>query len=103
MAYVLRFVQRYRPADREVFMNLEAQFVAMEQRRPEWPQGKRRQPYASREQVSTLIWECEFGSLAEIQQALAVMSADREHEELFRKQVPYMAEAYTEIDEILEL
>jgi hypothetical protein len=84
-------------------MDLEAQFVAMEKRRPEWPQGKRRQPYASREQVSTLIWECEFASLADIQEALAVMGADAEHEELFQKQVPLMLEAYTEIDEMLEL
>jgi hypothetical protein len=103
MVYVLRFVQRYRQVDRDAFMKLEAEFCAMEKRRPEWPQGKRRQPYSGREPVNTLIWESEFSSLADVQQALARIAADPEHEDLFRKQVPYMTDAYTEIDEVLDL
>ena len=84
-------------------MKLEAEFCAMERRRADWPQGKRRHPYSGREPVNTLIWECEFRSLEEVQQTLTRMSADPEHEELFRQQVPYMLDAYTEIDEILNL
>lgn len=103
MPYILRFVQRYRPEDREAFMNLEAQFAAMEKRRTDWLQGRRRQPYSGREPSNTLIWETELPMLAEVQQALARIAADPEHEELFRKQVPFMTDAYTEIDEVLEL
>jgi hypothetical protein len=101
--YVLRFVQRFRPADREAFMKLEAEFQAMERRRPDWPQGQRRTPYSGREPLNTLIWECGFQSLEDVQKTLATMAADAEHEELFRKQVPYMLDAYTEIDELLNL
>jgi len=103
MRYILRFVQRYRQADREAFLRLEADFSSMEKRRPDWPQGRRRQPYAGREPVNTLIWESEFSTLADVQQALAHIASDPEHEELFRRQVPYMMDAYTEIDEVLEL
>ena len=102
MAYVLRFVQHYRPADREAFMNLEAQFCAMEQRRDDWVKGTRRQPYSGRTQTNTLIWECHFATLEDVQQTLVHMSSDPEHEALFKKQAPFMTDAYTEIDEILE-
>jgi len=84
-------------------MKLEAEFCALERRRPDGPQGKRRNPYSGREPINTLIWECEFRSLDEVQQALALMAADPEHEALFRQQVPYMLDAYTEIDELLDL
>lgn len=84
-------------------MALEAKFVAMEKSRPDLPQGRRSQPYAGREQTSTLIWECEFPSLAEAQNGLARLGADPQHEDLYQKQVPYMQEAYTEIYEILDL
>ena len=103
MAYILRFVQRYRPADREAFMGLEAAFTRMEERRADWPQGRRRQPYTGREPTGTLIWEAEFPTLAEVEQALARIAVDPEHEELFRKQAPFMTETFTEIDEVLDL
>lgn len=103
MPYILRFVQRYRPADRDAFMDLEAQFYAMEKRRTDWFKGTRRQPFTGREPVSTLIWEAEFSTLADVQQALARIAADAEHERLFQKQVPFITEAFTEIDEVLEL
>lgn len=102
MAYVLRFVQRYLPEQRAAFMELEAKFAAMERRRSDLPTGRRSQPYAGREPLQTLIWECEFPSLPEAQAALAKMSADPEHEALFQEQVPYMTETYTEINEILD-
>lgn len=101
MSYILRFVQRFRPADREAFMSLEAQFASMEKRRTDWLKGTRRQPYAGREPSNTLIWEAEFSTLAEVQQALTQMAGDAEHEALFRKQAPYMTDTYTEIDEVL--
>ncbi len=103
MAYVLRFVQRYRPAERKQFMDLEAEFCAMENRRSDWFHGRRYQPYAGREPSNTLIWETDFCTLAEVQEALDRIAADAEHEKLFRQQAPFMTDAYTEIDEILEL
>jgi hypothetical protein len=83
-------------------MELEAKFAAMEKRRTDFPKGRRSQPYAGREPSNTLIWECEFPSLAEAQAALAMIPTDREHDELFRQQVRFMTELYTEIDEVLE-
>ena len=103
MPVVLRFVQRYKPAEREAFMKLEAKFDAMEKRRADMPKGRRSQPYAGREAANTLIWECEFPTLEAAQAALAHMGADSEHESLYRQQVPYFEEAYTEIYEVLEL
>lgn len=102
MAYVLRFVQGYRPADRAAFMAYEARFAALEKRRPDLPQGRRSQPYAGREQTCTLIWECEFPTLEELNQALALLEADAEHEELFQKAAPTMTEMHTEILQVLE-
>ncbi|MBZ5670398.1 MAG: hypothetical protein LAO04_11785 [Acidobacteriia bacterium] len=103
MPYIVRFVQRYTPEQRCAFMKVEEKFAAMEQRRSDFPRGRRSQPYAGREPSNTLVWESEFPSLAAAQAALAKISGDSEHEALFREQVPYMTEAYTEIDEILEL
>jgi hypothetical protein len=102
MRYVLRFVQHYQPDQRAAYMNVEAKFAAMERRRPDFPQGRRLQPYAGREPSNTLVWECEFPSVAEVQAALAKISTDDEHEILFCEQIQYIREHYTEISEILE-
>jgi len=102
MPFILRFVQRYRPADRDVFMKLEADFAVMENRRSDFPHGRRSQPYAGREPSNTLIWECEFPTLEAAQKGLAEIGADPEHEKLFEKQVPYFLDAYTEIYEVLK-
>jgi hypothetical protein len=60
MPYVLRFVQRYRPADEKAFLSLEAKFAALERKHRDFPKGRRFRPYAGRESVHTLVWECEF-------------------------------------------
>ncbi|MFN7996574.1 MAG: hypothetical protein U0Q18_23385 [Bryobacteraceae bacterium] len=103
MAYILRFVQHYRPADRGAFMELEAKFAELERCRDDFPKGRRLQPYAGREPAGTLIWESEFATLALAQGALALLEGSSEHEALFRQQAPYMLDAYTEIYEVLEL
>jgi hypothetical protein len=102
MPYILRVVQRYRPENRAAFMELEAEFAAMEQGRTDFPKGRRRQPVTGRLPTNTLIWECEFPSLSAVQETIARFSSDPRHEELFRQQVPYMEDAYTEIDETLD-
>jgi len=102
MPYILRFVQRYNPADRKAFMDLEAKFAALERKYPDFPKGTRSQPYAGREPSNTLIWQSEVPSLSEAQAALARIAGDPEHEALFRQQVPFMSDLYTEIYEVLE-
>lgn len=102
MAYILRFVQGYAVADRERFMALEEEFAAMEERREDWPKGRRYQAYAAREPTNALIWEHEFSTLAEAEEALQRIGTDPEHEELFRRQAPYITRAHTEIFETLE-
>ena len=102
MPFVLRVIQSYPLEHRTAFMDLEAKFAAMEQRRKDFPKGRRSQPLAGYEPSNTHIWECEFPSLAQIQAFLEMVSADPEHEALFRQQVPYMLEAHTEIQEILK-
>ena len=102
MPYILRFVQRYRPADEKAFLALEAKFAALERRHRDFPKGRRSRPYAGREPVHSLVWECEFESLAAAQKGLDRMTSSPEHARLLRKQVPFFVEAFTEIYEVLE-
>jgi hypothetical protein len=101
MTYVLRFVQRFRPADESAFMALEARFAALE-RRKGWPRGRRSRPFAGREPANTLIWECELATLAEVNEALATLGRDPDHARLLKRQIPYFLEAWTEVYEVLD-
>jgi hypothetical protein len=103
MAYVLRFVQRFRPGDEKKFLTLEARFAALERRFKDLPQGRRLKPYAGREPGNTLIWECTFTTLQDVQAALARLASHPGHEKLLRAQSPLFLEAWTEIYEVLEL
>jgi hypothetical protein len=102
MAYVLRFVQRFRPEDEAAFMALEAKFAALE-RRKGWPRGRRSRPFAGREPGNTLVWECELPSLAAVNDAVAAMGRDGDHARLLKRQIPFFLEAWTEIYEVLDL
>ena len=101
MAYVLRFVQRFRAADEAAFMALEAQFAALE-RRKGWPRGRRRRPFSGREPANTLVWECELETLAEVNQALATLGKDPNHARLLKRQIPFFLEAWIEVYEVLD-
>ena len=101
MAYVLRFVQRFRAADEAVFMALEARFAALE-RRKGWPRGRRSRPFAGREPANTLVWECELETLAAVNDAVARMARDPDHARLLKRQIPYFHEAWTEVYEVLD-
>lgn len=102
MAYVLRFVQRFRAANEAAFMALEAQFAALE-RRNGWSRGRRSRPFAGREPGNTLVWECELESLAAVNDALAAMGRDPDHARLLKRQIPFFLDAWTEIYEVLDL
>lgn len=103
MAYLLRFVQRFRPADEHVFMELERQFAALECQPGGMPRGRRYQPYSAREPRHTLIWQCEFPSIEEVNKALAGFAASQEHDRLFAEVAPTMIDTYTEIYEVLDM
>lgn len=102
MAYVLRFVQRFRAKDDAAFMALEAQFAALE-RGKGWPRGRRSRPFAGREPANTLVWECELPTLAEVNGVLATLAKDPDHARLLKRQIPYFLEAWTEVYEVLDL
>lgn len=97
MAYKLRFVQRFKQDKEKEFMDLEKKFIQLEQTVKEFPKGKRFIPFSGREPVNTLIWECEFPTLEEANQAVDFLGNDPRHEELFKQQVQYFIESYTEI------
>jgi hypothetical protein len=102
MAYVLRFVQRFRAADEAAFLALEAEFAALE-RRKGWPRGRRSRPFAGRDPVHTLIWECEMETLAAVNDTVALMAKDPDHARLLKRQIPFFLEAWTEVYEVLDL
>lgn len=97
MGYKLRFVQQFRQKFASEYLELEKQFAALEQHSPEFPKGKRYLPYIGGEASNTLIWECEFDTLEETQQALAFLHADTRHEALFQQQAKYIVGTRTEI------
>ena len=103
MAYILRFTQQYQAAHHDEVIRLEAQFKELERRNPEFPQGRRYQPLASGEPTHTLIWECEFPSLHEVEAALQKIEGDPTHTRLFAQQSPFFLGMRTEIFKVLEL
>jgi hypothetical protein len=102
MAYVLRFVQRFRAKDDAAFMALEALFADLE-RRKGWPRGRRSRPFAGREPANTLVWECELPALEDVNRVLATLARDGDHARLLKRQIPYFLEAWTEVYEVLDL
>jgi hypothetical protein len=101
MAYVLRFVQRFRAEDEAVFMALEAQFAALE-RRKGWPRGRRSRPFAGREPGNTLIWECALPTVAAVNKLVATLGKDPDHARLLKRQISFFLEAWTEVYEVLD-
>lgn len=103
MSYILLFVQRYQASAAEAFLKLEAEFKELECRSPQLPQGRRYQMLSGCEQTNTLLWECEFASFDDVQNALKEMADDPTHTALFNKQRPYIVESRTEIYKVLDL
>jgi hypothetical protein len=103
MAFVLRFVQRFRIADEKQFLELEKRFAELERQHPSLPKGRRMRPLSGRDPGHTLSWESEFDSLPALHQALDALAQSGEHSRLFEQQAPMMLESYTEIYELLDL
>jgi hypothetical protein len=103
MSYILRLVQRYESSAAGAFLKLESEFKDLERRSPQFPQGKRYQLLSEGEPTNTLVWEGEFASLDEVQNALSKMADDPIHSALFEKQRPYIIDMRTEIYKVLHL
>ena len=103
MSYLLRFVQTYQPTAAQTFFELEAQFKELERRSSQFPQGRRSQLMSEGEPTNTLIWEGEFSSLQDLQDALKTIADNPTHTALFEKQLPFIVEMRTEICKILDL
>ena len=102
MAFVLRFVQRFRIDSQEEFLELERRFAELERETPGLPRGRRMRPLAAREPNHTLVWEAEFPSLEEVHAAVRAFEASPGHAALFKRQSPLMLEGYTEVYELLD-
>lgn len=103
MAYMLRFVQHFKPADEQVFMKLEKEFAALEGDSKGLPRGRRYQPYSAHEPRHTLVWQCELPTLESLNEVLARFAASEQHARLFTEAAPTMIDSYTEIYEILDI
>jgi len=103
MAYMLRFVQRFRISEECAFLELEKQFAELERANPSMPQGTRMRPVSGREPGHTLVWECRFASMHDLNGALETLGHSDEHTRLFAQQSPLMTESFTEIYELLDL
>jgi hypothetical protein len=102
MQYKLRLVQRFQESKRDHFLELEKKFITLEKTMEGFPKGRRFLPYSGREALNTLIWECEFASMEEVNKALAFMGNNPYHEELFKQQSEYFIESYVEIYKLLD-
>lgn len=103
MAYMLRFVQRFRISEEHAFFELEKRFAELERANPSLPQGLRMRPVSGREPGHTLVWECRFESMHELNGALEALGHSEEHTRLFAQQSPLMTHSYTEVYELLDL
>ena len=102
MAVVLRFVQRFRIADEQAFLELERRFAELERQHASLPKGRRMRALTGREPGHTLIWEGEFDSLPRLHEGLKALAQSGDHARLFEQQAPLMLESYTEIYEVLD-
>lgn len=90
MGIVMRIIQQFDPAREDEFMALERKFSELENRRTDFPKGRRMQPVSSAEPVNTLIWQCDFPDIESAFMALNFFDGDAEHEKLYRQQVELM-------------
>ena len=103
MSYILQFVQTYEPSAAEDFLKLESEFKQLERCSPEFPQGRRFQLLSKGQPTNTMVWEGEFMSLEDVENALKKLANDPTHTTLFEKQLPYIVEMRTEIYRVLDL
>ena len=101
MAVILRLVQQFHPSKKQEFLELERQFVALEERGV-LPKGERMMPIAGREPANTFIWQRRFDDLSAAEATLKLFDTNSEHTELAKKQLPCFTDAWVELYEVLE-
>lgn len=102
MPYKLRFVQNIDQKNKLEFLEIEMKFIEFEKNNPQLPKGKRYLPVSGRLPSNTLIWECEFETLAELTAQFEAIYDHPVHEELLKSQIPFMMDSYAEIYEVFE-
>ena len=95
--YKLRLVQEIKKEYQDRFLELEREFVALEERDPTMPRGRRYLPVTGKEPTNTLIWEAEYETLEEAVRMLAVMEQNEEHTALLAEQIGCMRRTWTEL------
>jgi hypothetical protein len=93
----MRFVQYFDKCDSKAFLDLEQEFIRLEEKTPEFKCGKRFIPIIGREPTNTMIWEAEYDSMEEAVAALKLIEENTEHDVLLDKQIKYMRDTYVEI------
>jgi hypothetical protein len=102
MGIIMRIIQQFDPGHEAEFMELERKFHDLELQRPDYPRGKRMQPVSGREPVNSLIWQGEFPDIETAYRILDFFSGDKEHEKLFKQQVPFMKHVKIEFYKVLD-
>jgi hypothetical protein len=93
----MRFVQYFDKKDSKAFLDLEKEFIRLEEKTPEMKNGRRFVPVISKDPTNTMIWEAEFESLEAAVFALKVIEENGEHDDLLDKQIAFMRDTYVEI------
>lgn len=102
MSITMRVLQRYDIRKDAEFHELERKFAELERRRPDYRPCRRLRPISGTEPVNTLVWEGVFESVEEARAWLAFLDSDKEHGELFARQVEYFKDVRVEFYENLE-
>jgi len=97
MSYKLQFVQEFTESGRDIFLELEEKFAALELTEEGFFRGKRWVSYIGQFPNNTFVWECEFATLEEAIKALQTLKANTSHEDLFALQNQYFVRSYTNI------
>jgi hypothetical protein len=90
-------VQYFDKRDSREFLDLEQEFIRLEEKTPELKRGKRFIPVIGREPTNTMIWEAEYDSMEEAVAALKLIEGNSEHDVLLDQQIKFMRDTYVEI------
>lgn len=97
MVYKMRFIQYFNKSDTDQFLELEREFIRLEQQVPEIKNGKRFLPVIGREPTNAMIWEAEFESLDAATEAMSILEQNSDHDRLLNMQIKYMRDTFVEI------
>jgi hypothetical protein len=97
MCFKLQFKQEFVEQYRTEFLELEKEFIKLEQENSEFPKGKRYITFSGSEINNMLIWESDFGSMESLLKAFATIKDSKRHDELYDLQKKYIVRSHTNI------